>query len=260
MRVGRSGARCAMKDSVQKELLPSCQIKSPDAEAVVLPETADPSMRRWLVAAQEEVRKRLARELHDQVGQYTAALRLGLEALQNRLASELDDYSDVVQLRGLVEQLDQEVDHLILSLRPPALDTGLKAAALQYVLDWSERYRIAADFYGMEKELPPLPPESETAIYRVIQEALNNILKHAAAKRVSLILEARRGVLQLVIEDDGVGFDYAQFCQQRAGRRCLGLAGMAERVALVQGSFELESACGKGTTIFVRIPLAASPA
>ncbi len=209
-----------------------------------------------VVAVQEEERKRIARELHDQLGQYSAALRIGLEALQATLSEQQLDCSAVMQLRGLIGQLDQEMDYLILTLRPPALDAGLKAAVLQYVLEWSERQHITVDFSGEEKPLPNLPPEVEITIYRVIQEALNNILKYAEAKRVSLILEIRRGVLQLVIEDDGGGFDYAQFCRARPGRRCYGLAGMAERVALVQGSFELESELGKGTTIFVRIPVA----
>ncbi|MBI1764863.1 MAG: sensor histidine kinase [Acidobacteria bacterium] len=208
-----------------------------------------------VLAAQEEERKRIARELHDQIGQYTAALRLGLESLQGTLAEQQLDCSAVMQLRGLIEQLDQEMDYLVLTLRPPALEAGLKAAILQYVLEWSERQRITVDFCGSEKDLPALPPDVETTIYRVTQEALNNIFKHAGAKRVSLILEVRRGVLQLVIEDDGCGFDYAQFCQERQARRCYGLAGMTERVALVQGSFELESEAGKGTTLFVRIPL-----
>lgn len=209
-----------------------------------------------VVATQEEERKRIARELHDQIGQYTAALRIGLESLQATLFEKQLDCSAVMQLRGLIEQLDQEMDYLILTLRPPALEAGLKAAVLQYVLEWSERQRITVDFYGEEKTLPDLPPDVEITIYRVIQEALNNILKYAEAKRVSIILEVRRGVLQLVIEDDGCGFDYAQFCQELPVRRCYGLTGMAERVALVQGSFELESELGSGTTIFVRIPIA----
>jgi signal transduction histidine kinase len=209
-----------------------------------------------VVATQEEERKRIARELHDQIGQYTAALRIGLEGLQATLSDKQFDCSAVMQLRGLIEQLDQEMDYLILTLRPPAMEAGLKAAVLQYVLEWSERQRITVDFYAEEKTLPDLPSDVEITIYRVIQEALNNILKYAEAKRVSIILEVRRGVLQLVIEDDGCGFDYAQFCQELHIRRCYGLTGMAERVALVQGSFELESEPGRGTTIFVRIPVA----
>ncbi len=213
-------------------------------------------LRQQVVATQEEERKRLARELHDQIGQYTAALRIGLEALQATLSEQQLDCGAIMQLRGLIEQLDQEMDYLILTLRPPTLGGGLKAALLQYVLEWSERQRITVDFYGEEKTFPNLSAEIEISVYRIIQEALNNILKYAAAKHVSIILESQRGVLQLVIEDDGCGFDYAQFCRERQVRRCYGLAGMAERVALVQGSFELESEPGKGTTIFVRIPLA----
>lgn len=218
---------------------------------------AETKLWQQVVATQEEERKRIARELHDQIGQYTAALRIGLETLQTTMSEKQLDCSAVMQLRGLIEQLDQEMDYLILSLRPPALEAGLKAAILQYVLEWSERHRITVDFYGEEKVLPHLSPDVEITIYRVIQEALNNILKYAEAKRVSIILEVRRGVLQLVIEDDGCGFDYAQFCREWSVRRCYGLTGMAERVALVQGGFELESEVGAGTTIFVRIPIAA---
>lgn len=219
-------------------------------------EFAQTNVWQQVIATQEEERKRIARELHDQIGQYTAALRIGLETLQGTLSDKQLDCSAVMQLRGLIEQLDQEMDYLILTLRPPALDAGLKAAVLQYVLEWSERQRITVDFYAEEKTLPTLPSDVEITIYRVIQEALNNILKYAEAKRVSIILKVRRGVLQLVIEDDGCGFDYAQFCQELHIRRCYGLIGMAERVALVQGSFELESEPGSGTTIFVRIPVA----
>lgn len=165
------------------------------------------------------------------------------------------DCSAVKQLRGLIAQLDQEMDYLILTLRPPVLEAGLKTAVLQYAVEWSQRQQITVDYSGEDQTLPALPPDVEVTIYRVVQEALNNILKYAQATRVSLILEIRRGVLQLVIEDNGCGFDYAKFRQERPPRRCYGLTGMAERVALVQGSFELESELGRGTTIFVRVPV-----
>ena len=133
-------------------------------------------------------------------------------------------------------------------LRPTALDDlGLRAALANYVQDWSRRVGIPAELHTSGCSTIGCAPEVETTLYRIAQEALTNVAKHARAKRVDVILERRPTRVLLIVEDDGVGFDRGR--QRRAGRDGFGLLGMQERAALVGATLEIESAPGKGTTI-----------
>ena len=128
-----------------------------------------------------------------------------------------------------------------------------------YLDDWSARFGVSVDFHPGPAEKERLPSEIETTIYRIVQEGLTNVLKHAEASHVSLILSRNNDQLLSVLEDDGEGFDVdAVLAAGSAGRR-LGLAGIRERVALAGGTFQIESSPGKGTTLFVRIPLSSRP-
>jgi signal transduction histidine kinase len=199
-----------------------------------------------VVTAQEDERRRIARDLHDQLGQQLTALRLALDGLAGGAGAGFDDRLRFV--RDTAQRLDGEVDFLARELRPAALDDlGLAAALEQYVGEWSRHYGIEATCHAHPLELGS---ELEVALYRIAQEALNNVVKHAQASRVEVLIEARAGDLVLIIEDDGVGFKP----EEMAGRG-LGLLGISERASIVQGTVEIESSPGHGATVFVRVPL-----
>jgi signal transduction histidine kinase len=215
-------------------------------------EAARQELLQRLATAQEEERHRIARELHDQMGQHLTAFSLGLKSLKDATPERGPAYQRLQQLQNLAELMGKEVHRLALELRPTALDDlGLHTALLHYVEAWSESCRTEVDFQCIGLDGERLPPALETALYRVIQEALTNVLKHGQARRVSLILQRSGDQVSAVIEDDGLGFD-TEVGLRATGR--LGLLGMQERLALVGGSLTVESMPGNGTTVFARIP------
>ena len=216
-------------------------------------ETARLQLLRRLVTAQEEERRRISRELHDQTGQHLTALLLGLKTLNNSTGNgSASLHKGLLQLQKLTERLVDEAHHLAWELRPAALDDlGLETALSNYVEKWSDRSSISLDFHsGLDKLR--LPAQVEIAVFRIVQEALTNVLKHAQANRVSVMLEYRNDELLVIVEDNGCGF---QPGKERDG---LGLLGIHERVALVGGKLNIESELGSGTTLVVRIPASAS--
>ncbi len=197
---------------------------------------------RALLTAQEEERARIAKDLHDQVGQALTALRLGLEALPSPAPAARG-------LKELVEATLADVRRIGRELRPAALDElGLEAALRRMVEEMAEYGGLEADVFVRLKG--KLPPELETVLYRVAQEALTNVVRHARASRVSVLLSEHEGKLQLVVEGDGLGFDPG-----RVGQKSNGLIGMRERVELAGGELLVESAPGKGTAVYARVPL-----
>jgi signal transduction histidine kinase len=208
-----------------------------------------------LVTAQEEERRRISRELHDHLGQYLATMMLCLKTLRPTAFGEAAR-DGLQRLEELTGDLVEEVHHLAWELRPAALDDlGLQAALHNYAEKWSERSGVAVDFHGGGLERQRLPPEVETTVYRVAQEALTNVLKHAAARHVSVIAERRREHVLVIVEDDGQGFDAEAAARTPAAGRGLGLLGMRERVALVGGALDIDSVSGGGTTVRARIPV-----
>jgi PAS domain S-box-containing protein len=207
---------------------------------------------RQLIAAEEQERIRLSRELHDQLGQLVTALRLGLRGLRSGNGSAgaaLDD------LEALTVQLAGELSHIASELRPPALDRlGLQQALQAYVEDWAARYGIATGFQPLGVDDERFALEVETTLFRTVQEALTNVAKHSAAQNVSVILERRPGSVGVIVEDDGAGFDPVAMASPGARTRRIGLVGMRERVELLGGTLEVESAPGAGTTLFIRLP------
>jgi PAS domain S-box-containing protein len=208
-----------------------------------------------LVTAQEEERRRISRELHDQMGQQLAALMMGLKTLGVESYGRRSALDTLRQLEGITDELSREVHTLAWGLRPPALDDlGLEAALANYAEEWAERSRVSVDFHSAGFAGGRLPLTHETAVYRIAQEALTNVAKHSGADRVSFILERRSDHVLAVIEDNGGGFD-AEGVLSAAGRgRRLGLLGMRERAALLGGTINVESTPDAGTTLFVRIP------
>jgi signal transduction histidine kinase len=219
-------------------------------------EAARGQLLRQLVTAQEEERRRISHELHDQMGQYLSTLMLRLKTLRP-LAAGHEQARDILRkLEELTGRLVDEAHHLAWELRPAALDDlGLHTALQNYAEKWSERSGVAVDFHGSGLERQRLPPEVETTIYRVVQEALTNVFKHAEAKRVSVIVERRRNQVLVIVEDDGKGFEVEEVVPAPGLGRGLGLLGMRERVALVGGALSLDSSPGGGTTARARIPV-----
>jgi two-component system sensor histidine kinase UhpB len=204
-----------------------------------------------LVFAQEDERRRIAREMHDQFGEQLTALSQRIRMLQSAVGDQQPWRGHVDALEAIGHQLDRDVDQLVWELRPTALDDlGLRAALENYVRNWSSRTGVAATLHMSGLLDDRLPSHAETALYRIAQEALTNVAKHARATAVEVILERRRDHVMLIIEDDGVGFDSAAIEAAGGG---FGLVGMKERAGLVGASLEIESSADQGTTVFVRM-------
>ena len=202
-----------------------------------------------VVAAQELERKRLARELHDETGQALTSILLGLKPLERTAATE-EDRAAVASLRELVVSTLQDVRRLAVELRPSTLDDfGLSTAVERLAETFRDNTGMRVDVDAQLGDVR-LPTEVETALYRIVQEALANIVKHAEATRVSILLTRKESSVAAVVEDDGKGFD-----KRETGDDVLGLVGMRERVGLVGGRLVIESAKGSGTTIAAEVPV-----
>ena len=205
---------------------------------------------RKVVTAQEDERGRIARNLHDQLGQRLTALRLSLERVQDRLTKTAGADEEINRALSLTHLIDADVGFLSWELRPAVLDhLGLGIALPRYTSEWSAHYGIEVEFKGDSFRTGVLSHEAEVALYRIAQEALTNIAKHAHASRVDVMLEGRDHSIALVVEDDGVGFDPAESAVRERG---VGLLGMRERAALIGADLQVESKPGDGTSIFVR--------
>jgi two-component system sensor histidine kinase UhpB len=214
---------------------------------------------RGMALAQEEERRHIARELHDQVGQTVTGLSLGLKALEADImkpgveSAILDRLS---WLRTLVADIGQDIHRAAVNLRPADLDDfGLASALTALATNLSDRHGIAVDV-RVVGIVARLPPEIETVVYRVVQEALTNMMKHAGPCRASVLLEQRASEIKLIVEDSGTGFDATD--SKHDGPVRLGLLGIRERLRLVAGTLDVETAPGSGTTLFMQIPLSAS--
>ena len=203
---------------------------------------------RRVVDAQELERRRLARELHDETGQVLTSILLGLKGVEEALPEDASRTA-VAGLRELVVGTLQDVRRLAVELRPKALDDfGLVPALERLTINFAEQTGITVDF---EAALPErLPGEVETALYRIVQESLTNVVKHARARNVTVVLTRRGTAVTAVVEDDGQGFDPEQTRDDG-----FGLVGMRERLSLLDGRLEIESSPAGGTTIAVEVPL-----
>ncbi len=205
-----------------------------------------------IITVQEEERRRIARDLHDQLGQQIAALRLRLDSLRHASERDLPLAEGLTMMEALIGRLDRDLDFFTWELRPPTLDDlGIVVALANFVREWSRTFSIAARFHSHGLEDKRLDPGTETSLYRIAQEALHNIFKHAHASEVAVVLERRGDEVVLVIEDDGRGFDRTAHA---ADVRSVGLTGMSERATLVGGTLDIETAPNKGTTVFVKVP------
>jgi signal transduction histidine kinase len=214
-----------------------------------------------VMSAREEEQRRIARDLHDGIGQSLTSLLLGLRA-----AAEVPTFAEararLDSLRDITASLLDEVRRLARGLRPSVLDDlGLAAVLERYAADYTQAHGIAVDVVAPDLALDRLPDEVETALYRIAQETLTNVLKHAAAKAVSLVVRRELGDspgVHLTVEDDGRGFDSDALFQApgwASAGKGLGLIDIRERAALLNGAVTLESRPGSGTTVHVYIPL-----
>ena len=208
-----------------------------------------------IIGAQEDERKRIARELHDETSQVLTSIVLGLEGLEGERCLTDEARERAARLRSVTSRALEEVHHLSLELRPSALDdAGLVPGITRYLREYAARQRQDVDFRSIGTEGLRLLPAAETAVFRIVQEALTNVARHARAHGVSVLLERRGPNLVTVVEDDGCGFAPDAVAAAPLPER-LGLAGMSERAALVGGHLTIESQPGEGTTVFVTVPL-----
>jgi PAS domain S-box-containing protein len=206
-----------------------------------------------LIDAQEVERRRIALDIHDQFGQQLSVLRLKLSALRRPRGRRTNLTEQVARLEAIVRRLDADLDVLISRLHPPWIDDqGLVAALENYVARWAEQFGIEAGLHANVVDEARLQPEIETGLYRIVQEALNNIAKHARARSAVVLLDRGLDQLSLIVEDDGVGFNVELLPH---AVQSFGITGMRERAMLLGGSLEVESAPGSGTTVAVRIQL-----
>ena len=205
-----------------------------------------------IVSIQEDERKRISRDLHDHLGQKLTALSLTLELVKQKC--EKDELCKLIkQAQERAKEVDSELSFLAWELRPASIDElGLEMTLENYAREFSRHFQIPVKFHSNKLKEKRLNHEIEINLYRITQEALNNIAKHTQATDVSVLLEKLDNHIVLIIEDNGVGFSPNEKTN-RSNR--LGLVGMNERAALIGGKVEIESKKGKGTTIYARVPL-----
>jgi PAS domain S-box-containing protein len=208
------------------------------------------SLSRRLVEIQETERGYVARELHDEASQALASLMVNLRLLEQDAGDPQAVVAGVATLKQMVDSVIGDLHRLAMDLRPASLDhLGLVAALRQYVETVSGQHQLEVQYevVGLDARLPP---DVETAVYRVVQEAVTNVIHHADAKRVDVLLARRGSKLIVLVEDDGIGFDPTIAAQ--SGR--LGLFGMRERTEMLGGKLSVESAPDAGTTVLMEVP------
>jgi PAS domain S-box-containing protein len=210
---------------------------------------------REIFSIQEEERRRIARELHDETSQTLASLAASLQAIAAVLPPDANEVSvRLRQLQSLSVNILDEIHKLIYELRPTLLDDLGLVAALRWLTENSLMTAgVAVDFKtaGRQKRLAP---QLETALFRVVQESIYNIARHAEAKNASLSIQFKKDVIIISVKDDGSGFDVEEAMSSKQRPRGLGLLGMKERVELFNGTFDIRSHPGKGTEIYIEIP------
>jgi signal transduction histidine kinase len=238
------GHFCFMKDITDRKL---------GEEA--LREYADrlQGLSRRVVEVQEEERRHLARELHDEIGQSLTAIGINIQAVKRACsAAELPQLEECI---GLVDGAIQQVRHLSLDLRPAMLDDLGLASALRWYLDHQAQRVGYTAHLATDTGDVCVGPAIAIAAFRVAQEALTNVARHARARRVNVNLRLRDGALHLVVRDDGDGFNPEAILRRGVNGEGLGLLGMRERAALLGGQVMIHSAPGRGTEVRLIVPL-----
>ena len=211
-----------------------------------------------VISAQEEERQRVARELHDEMGQSLTSLLVGLKMVEE--SSSLDQArTQTHELKLVAGNVLDDVRALARELRPSVLDDmGLVTALERYTREYAQRFNLAVDFQVVGLDGARLSAQYEIALYRIVQEALTNIAKYASAKNVSVLLEHRSDSVVAIVEDDGRGFEVERFLREHRDGQHLGLLGMKERAELLGGKWMIESKIGEGTTVFAQVPVSSA--
>jgi signal transduction histidine kinase len=208
-----------------------------------------------VISAQEAERKRIARELHDETSQSLSSILLGLKNIEG--AKNVDQLKvRTGELRELVARTLDDIHNLALELRPTILDDlGLVAALERYIANIARKTGLETGFQVIGLDRIRLIPEVETVIYRIVQEALTNVVKYAKASSVSVLVTNHDSNLVVVVEDDGVGFDVSELKRPSLENKHLGLFGMEERATIICGNLTIESEPGEGTSLYFSVPL-----
>jgi len=207
------------------------------------------ALSRRLVEVQEQERFHIARELHDEAGQGLASVMVGLRLIERDSTDTAAVIARCQEVKQIADEVLENLHRLSMDLRPAALDhLGLVAALRQHAEMVSDLHKLPVQF-AVVGSIERMGDETETAIYRIVQEALTNIVRHAQATRVDVLLERRGDNLVVVVEDNGVGID-----QTHAHSDQLGVVGMHERAEMLGGQITIESAPGKGTTVYLEVP------
>ncbi len=209
-----------------------------------------------LLQAQEKARQRIARDLHDQIAQDLFTVKIACETLfDNEPDAPLEARHRLLDLTRMVQGSIVAVRNLSYDLRPPGLDQrGLARTVSQYCQDFSDRHGVSVDFHAVGMDGLKLDFDTEINLYRLVQEALNNVKKHADAKQVTVRMIASSPNIVLRIEDDGIGFDLNDRLASAAKEKRLGLRSMEERVGLLEGEMRIQSRAKEGTRIFIEVP------
>ncbi len=209
-----------------------------------------------LLQAQEKARQRIARDLHDQVAQDLFTVKIACETLfDNEPAAPLEARSRLLDLTRMVQGSIVAVRNLAYDLRPPGLDQrGLVRTISQYCQDFSDRHGVSVDFHAAGLDALKLDFDTEINLYRLVQEALNNVKKHAHAKHVTVRMIGSSPNIVLRIEDDGKGFDVNERLASAVKEKRLGLRSMEERVMMLEGQIRIHSRAMDGTRIFIEVP------
>ncbi|HSF84316.1 MAG TPA: ATP-binding protein [Acidimicrobiia bacterium] len=225
-----------------------------DVTALARAESRAHELAQRVVYAQEEERHRVSRELHDEAGQALAALKISLQLMRDdAVASHAELVPGLDDAVSLVESTRHQIRLIARDLRPPSLDgLGLEMALGGFCNDFAKRTNLAIR-YSSTGEVAA-PDAVEVCLYRLLQEGLSNVAVHAAAAGVEVALDRDGDVIRLSIADDGVGFDPAEVAE-RTTETGLGLAGMRERIELLDGVLSIEAAVGKGTSITAELPV-----
>lgn len=264
-------ARTAISVAITLTALPAdASVASVAGEATVLlaiitdlttrdaAEAARRGLMTQLISAEADERRRIARELHDETGQSLTALLVGLRAI-----AEMSERAEVreaaMRLRDVAAQTIDDVGRLARGLHPAVLDDkGLGAAARRYAADYARLHGTRVEFAGGTVDAPRLPTLTAGTMYRILQETLTNVARHADATRIRITLTRSLSTLELVVSDDGSGFDVRSVTG--AALAGLGLRGMDERVTLLGGTLHIVSQPGRGTEVHASLPLVPRPA
>ena len=207
------------------------------------------SLAAHLLTVREEEQARISRAVHDELGQSLTAVKMDLAWLAKRLPRESDEMLEKIRsTRRLAESLIQDVRRISTELRPGILDLGLAAAVEWQVQEFQARTGIPCSYRLLTREA--FAPDVSTALFRILQESLTNVARHAKATRAEVVLQKQRDRLVLWIRDNGRGFDQADSSLSKS----LGVLGMRERAAILGGQVKISSAPGKGTTVAAWIP------